>query len=76
MKKSILILATAFTVSAFFTSCRETNQERNDIEVTDDVNDDLDNVGNDLENAAEDVGNSIENGAQEVEDEIEGNDDL
>lgn len=76
MKKSILILATAFTFSAFFTSCRETTTDSNEVEMTDDVNDDLDNIENDVENAAEDVGNSIEDGANEVEDEIQGNDDL
>lgn len=72
MKKSILILATAFTFSVFFTSCRETNEERTEVE----VNDDLDNAEEDIERAAEDVGNSVENAAEEVEQEIEGNDDL
>jgi len=76
MKKSILILVAAFTFSSFFTSCRETTTERNDVEVTDDLNDDLDDLGNDIEDAADDVGNSIERAAQDVEDEIEGNDDI
>jgi len=79
MKKSILILATAFTFSAFFTSCRETTEEKNEIEVNDDMddlNDDLDDVGNDIERAADDAGNAVERAAQDVEDEIEGNDDL
>lgn len=65
MKKSILILATAFTFSAFFTSCRETN-ERTEVE----VNDDLDNVEEDLERTTEDVERSIEEGANEVEQEV------
>lgn len=73
MKKSILILAAAFTFSAFFTSCRETAEtERTETE----VNEDLNEVGNDVERAAEDVGNTIEEGANEVEQEIEGTDDL
>ncbi len=75
MKKSILILATAFTFSAFFTSCREVNEEKNEIEVNDDM-DDLDDVGDDIERAADDAGNAVERAAQDVEDEIEGNDDL
>lgn len=81
MKKSILILATAFTFSAFFTSCREVNEEKNEIEVNDDMDDlddldDLDDVGNDIEDAVDDAGNAVERAAQDVEDEIEGNDDL
>ena len=74
MKKSILILATAFIFSAFFTSCREVNEEKNEIEVTDDM-DDLDDVGEDVEDAVDDAGNAVERAAQDVEDEIEGNDD-
>lgn len=66
MKKSILVLAAAFTFSAFFTSCRETHEEKTEVE----VRDDLDDVGDDIEDAAEDVGNSIEEGANEVEQEI------
>lgn len=69
MKKSILVLAAVFTFSSFFTSCRETNQERNEVEIN---NDDL---GDDLENAADDAGDAIERGANEVEEEIEGTDD-
>ncbi len=72
MKKSVLILAAAFTFSSFFTSCRETTTERNDVEVTDD----LDDVGDDLEDAVDDVGNSVERAAEDVENEVEGNDDL
>lgn len=63
MKKSILILAAAFTFSAFFTSCRETNQRVDDVE----VNDDLDDLGDDLEDAVDDVGRSIDEGANKVE---------
>ena len=78
MKKSILILATAFTFSAFFTSCREVNEEKNKIEVNDDMDDvdDLDDLGDDIEDAVDDTGNAVERAAQDVEDEIEGNDDL
>ncbi len=84
MRKSILILATAFTFSAFFTSCRETTEEKNEIEVNDDMDDlddvddmdDMDDVENDIERAADDAGNAVEEAAQDVEDEIEGNDDL
>lgn len=66
MKKSILILAAAFTFSSFFTSCRETTQRTDDVEVTDD----LDDLGDDLEDAADDAGRTIEEGANEVEREI------
>lgn len=72
MKKSILILATAFTLSAFFTSCRETTTRTDDVEVTDD----LDDAGDELERTVDDVESTIEEGANEVENEIEGNDDL
>ncbi|MCM4160935.1 hypothetical protein FHG64_05925 [Antarcticibacterium flavum] len=73
MKKSILILAAAFTFSSFFTSCRETTNRGSDVEVTDDM-DDLDDVGDDLEDAADDVGRSIEEGANEVEREVRSDD--
>lgn len=63
MKKSILILAAAFTFSSFFTSCRETTERTDDVEVTDDL-------GDDIEDAADDAGRSIEEGANEVEREI------
>lgn len=76
MKKSILILATAFTFSAFFTSCRETSNRTDDVEVTDDVNDDLDDAGDGLERTVDDVESTIDEGANEVETEIERNDDL
>tara|TARA_R100000935_G_scaffold42738_1_gene64729 strand:- start:1319 stop:1567 length:249 start_codon:yes stop_codon:yes gene_type:complete len=62
MKKSILILATAFTLSAFFTSCRDTAKESEDTEMSDDMND----VGDDLEEAADDTGDAIENAANET----------
>ncbi|HSI70389.1 MAG TPA: hypothetical protein VK941_09170 [Gillisia sp.] len=72
MKKSILILAAVFTFSSFFTSCRETNQRTDDVNVVDDddLSDDLDDVGDDIERAADDVGRSIEEGADEVEREL------
>ncbi|CAN5322479.1 hypothetical protein BH23BAC2_BH23BAC2_04510 [soil metagenome] len=67
MKKSVLILATAFTFSAFFTSCREVNEERTEVE----VNDDLDDIGDDIERAADDVGNSIERAADDIENRVD-----
>lgn len=67
MKKSLLILAAVFTFSTFFTSCRETEAEREEVELTDDV----ENAGEEIERAAEDVGNSIEEGANDIEQELE-----
>ena len=32
MRKSILVLATAFTLTAFFTSCRDTKKANDDME--------------------------------------------
>lgn len=90
MRKSILVLATAFTLTAFFTSCRDTKKESDDMEMSDDMDgmhDDMDNVGDDLEEAADDTGDAIENAADEtgdalenaaneVEAEVEGTDDM
>jgi hypothetical protein len=81
MKKSILVLATVFMFTAFFTSCREENKEKHEMEMSDD----MDNMGNDLEDAADDTGDAIEEAAdktgkaiektaKKVEDEFEGDD--
>ena len=66
MKKSILILAVAFTFSAFFTSCREEKKENTKIEVRYDTDD----TGNDIEDAAEDVGDAIKGAADDVGDAV------
>ncbi len=86
MRKSILVLATAFTLTAFFTSCRDTKKESDNMEMSDDM-DDMDDVGDDLEdavddtgdaieNAANETGDAVENAANEVEAEVEGTDDM
>jgi len=85
MKKSILVLATAFSLSAVFTSCRDTN--KTDSEDKMEVSDDMDDVGDDVEDAANDVGDAVDNaandvgdavdkGANKVESEVEGTDDM
>ena len=63
MKKSILILALAFTFSAFFTSCREVNEEKTEVEIN---SDDMDDVGDAIEDAADDVGDAVKEGVDEV----------
>jgi len=67
MKKSILVLATVFMFTAFFTSCREENKEKQEME----MNDDMDHMGNDLEDAADDTGDAIKKAAEDVEDAVE-----
>ncbi|MFN4763874.1 hypothetical protein ACKGJN_12165 [Gillisia sp. Q332] len=62
MKKSILILAAVFTFSAFFTSCREVNEEKTEVEISDD----MDDLGDDIEDAADDVGDAVNEGIDEV----------
>lgn len=76
MKKIVLIFVAAFTFSTFFTSCREVNEERTEVEANDNLDDVNDDLENDIERAADDVENSVDRAAQDVEDEIEGNDDL
>lgn len=70
MKKSILIFLAAFTLSTCFTSCRETNRT-DDVE----VNNDLEELGEEIEEKAEEAGESIEEGAEEVEQEFQNTDD-
>ena len=65
MKKSILIVSAAFTFSAFFTSCREVNEEKTEVEIRDET-DDLDEVGDEIEDAADDVGDAVNEGVDEV----------
>jgi hypothetical protein len=67
MKKTILILAIAFTLGTFFTSCRQTNKEQDGLEVTDDINDDLENVDRDLERDNSEFEDSIQPPANEIE---------
>ncbi|MFO7720094.1 MAG: hypothetical protein R6W85_06620 [Gillisia sp.] len=66
MKKSILILAVAFTFSVFFTSCREVNKEKTEIEISDD----MDDAGSTIEDAADDVGDAVEEAANAVGDAV------
>ena len=81
MKKSILVLASVFVFSAFFSSCRNENKEKHEMEMSDD----MDNMGDDLEDAADDTGDAIkkaadktgkaiEKTAKKVGDKIEGDD--
>lgn len=71
MRKPILMLAMVFTMGIFFTSCRETNENKSDdTEMTDDM-DDGHNVGDDIEGAAHDVGDAVENAAHETGDAVE-----
>jgi len=89
MKKSILILAAAFTFSSFFTSCRETADEETEVEIMEgeeELNEDLDlqedelDTENDLESTEQDgdIENAIEEGVNEVGENtgIDGTDDV
>ena len=74
MKKSILVLVTVFMFTAFFTSCREENKEKHEMEMNDDMDhmgDDMDNMGDDLEDAADDTGDAIKRAADDVGDAVE-----
>lgn len=62
MKKSILVLATVFLFSAFFTSCRDESKEKHEME----MNDDRDNLSKDLKDAADDTGDAIKKAADET----------
>lgn len=64
MKNLSLLFAFLLMISFSFTSCRETTEERREIEIrTDDVADDIedaaDEVGDDIEDAVDDVGDAI-----------------
>jgi gas vesicle protein len=67
MKKSILVLATVFMFTAFFTSCRDENKEKHEMEMSDD----MDHMGDDLEDAADDTGDAIKRAADDVGDAVE-----
>jgi hypothetical protein len=67
MKKSILVLVTVFMFTAFFTSCREENKEKHEME----MNDGMNHMDNDLEDAADDTGDAIKKAAEDVEDAVE-----
>lgn len=64
MRNFSLLFAFLLMVSFSFTSCRETTEERREIEIrTDDVADDIqdavDDVGDEIEDAVDDVGDAI-----------------
>lgn len=68
MKKIIMALAILFTFSTATLSCRDTRSSDDQV---DNVENDLDELGNDIEEGAEDVGNEIEEGAREIGEGIE-----
>jgi hypothetical protein len=57
MKRIALLFALLFTFSSAFMSCRETEREADDIEVSDD----LEEVGDDLEDMGDDLEDDLEN---------------
>lgn len=66
MKKSILILAAAFTLSSFFTSCRnEVEGESDEVEIMESNEQEVDET---IEPTADDAENTLEEGVDEVED--------
>lgn len=89
MKKSILILAAAFTFSSFFTSCRETADEETEMEIMEgeeELDEEFDaqennlETENDLESTNQDgeIENTLEEGVNEVGENtgIDGTDDV
>ncbi|NJW52349.1 hypothetical protein [Salinimicrobium oceani] len=56
MKRLALLFALLFTFSSGFVSCRDTEREADDVEVSDDM---------------EEVGDDIEDAGEEIEDEID-----
>ncbi|MFL0352563.1 hypothetical protein [Xanthomarina sp. GH4-25] len=67
MKRILLIFALLFSFSTVFTSCRDEKKADEQIEET------MDEVGDDVEDAAEDVGDAVEDAADDVEDAFDGN---
>jgi len=64
MTKTSLFLALLLLTGLTFTSCRETVEERREVEIH------TDDVADDIEDAADEVGDGIEDAADEVEDEF------
>lgn len=64
MKKSVLILAAAFTLSSFFTSCRnEVDGESDEVEIMEGDEQEVDET---IESTDGDVENTLEEGVNEV----------
>ncbi len=64
MKRSFLILAAAFTLSSFFTSCRnEVEAEADEVEIMESDEQEVDET---IESTADDVENTLEEGVDEV----------
>lgn len=60
MKKSILILAAAFMLGSFFTSCRnEVEAEADEVEI-------MESDEQEVDGTLDDVGNTLEEGVDEV----------
>ncbi|QNJ97882.1 hypothetical protein [Constantimarinum furrinae] len=70
MKKLVLSFASLCLVLSIY-SCRETKEEKVEVEVEEMADD----TGDAIEDAVDDAGDAIEDAANDVEDEIEGNDD-
>lgn len=65
MKRIFLSLALVAAMSVSFTSCRETKEDKVEINV-DDADDMADDVADDVEDAIDDAGDAIEEGVDEV----------
>lgn len=64
MKKSFLILATVFTLSSFFTSCRnEVEAESDEVEIMESDEEEVDET---IESTDGDIENTLEEGVDEV----------
>lgn len=67
MKKILLIFALIFSFSTVFTSCRDEKKADNQVEES------MDEFGDDIEETADDVGDGVEEAADDVEDAFDGN---
>ena len=65
MKRTSLFLTFLMLLGITFTSCRETVEERREVEIH------TDDAADDIEDAADEVGDGIEDAADEIEDEID-----
>ena len=64
MKKTSLFLALLLLTGLTLTSCRETVEERREVEIH------TDDVADDIEDAADEVGDESEDAVDEIEDEF------
>lgn len=69
MKKILITMIFAFTLSTVFTGCREEKSPEEKVEAAlENVSEDLENAADDVKDAAEDLQDEIEEAAEEAGD--------